>query len=96
MRIYWPDSLGLDFRPGSIAVLVVMLMIFALMTSLALIITSKNLANVGCFLLHSLIWTRGKMNTLLTNDRIAFLSQQGTVRSPFYTSTTDSWLMDPG
>jgi hypothetical protein len=55
MRIYWPDGLGLDFRPGSIAVLVVMLVILALMTSLALIITSKNLANVGCFLLHSLI-----------------------------------------
>lgn len=45
ITIYWPD--GLDFRVGSIAIFLVVSFIFALVTALALIITSKHLANVG-------------------------------------------------
>jgi hypothetical protein len=47
MRVYWPDGLGVDFRLTSIAIFVALSLIFALVATLALVATSKYLANVG-------------------------------------------------
>ncbi|KAJ5684364.1 Cytochrome P450 [Penicillium maclennaniae] len=45
MPIYWPDGLGITSRLGPMAILLAVSLIFALMTVLASIITSKHLAN---------------------------------------------------
>jgi hypothetical protein len=47
MRIYWPDGLGVDFRLASIAIFFALPLIFGLVAALALVATSKYLANVG-------------------------------------------------
>lgn len=47
LPIYWPDGLGVDSQLESFAILFTVCLIFALVSVLALFVTSKHLANVS-------------------------------------------------